>query len=155
MAAFCVEQYGGPTGITYTLLANNGTLADFGLNASRFLAAGAIAEYWLNNYAGSDAYKAGAQLAIWDIIYDGTFDLTAGSFRSTGGYSAQARTIMDHVNLNITSSPWVLAVNPTVVQGGHVSEGESQNYLVRVPEPMTMLLFGLGLVGLAGLRRKE
>jgi hypothetical protein len=31
----------------------------------------------------------------------------------------------------------------------------AQSFLVATPEPMTILLIGLGLVGLAGLRRKE
>jgi hypothetical protein len=32
---------------------------------------------------------------------------------------------------------------------------KDQDFIVRVTEPMTMILFGLGLIGLAGLRRKE
>jgi len=30
-----------------------------------------------------------------------------------------------------------------------------QDLITRAPEPGTMILFGLGLIGLAGLRRKE
>jgi hypothetical protein len=170
--AFCVEDatgavYGSTN--TYTLLSIDSGLASFfptDLNAvSKYLAAAWIADYYyINKKAidGSEAWKAGAQIAAWEVIFDGpgSFNLSAGGFKSSA-YTSEANTIWAARLLSgsgyplTSSSTWALAVNPEILTtGGPVIKGPYQNYLVHVAEPSVLLLLGCGMVGLVGLGRK-
>lgn len=154
--AFCVEDAWALSGSnTYTLLEVNDTLEDNTSDFQKYEQAAWIAEsYYLTD-------KAAAQIAIWELMFDDTVDLSTGNFYVVNvdeDILNVAKSIVDSLNSIpvVPSSNWVLAVNPTIGENDQFGVESSQNYLIRrVPEPTQMLLFGTGLIVLAGIGRKR
>lgn len=106
----------------------------------------AISKLWDKNYnpAMSTSAAAALQVAIWEVLVDGPLgDISAGNFMST--YVGAQALLNELTNWNGTANLFAFS-NPSY-----------QDYATRapVPEPATMLLFGAGLIGLAGFGRKK
>lgn len=157
--AFCVDKQYDYVGNQRTAF----TLRSIQSTETKYLKMAAIAEYFYTNYegkSGEEAYKAGAQMAIWEYLYDNdaatfdynssTFDtLKNGNFRSAGNYYANSyndEAVSVWNNAGASSGNWMLLTNAT-----------QQDFIVRtspVPIPASLFLFGSGLMGLVGIRRK-
>lgn len=94
--------------------------------------------------------SAAFQIAVWEIIHDGDFNLGAGTFRVTGTSAPVA-----------TASEWLTEVAaPSYFTENWLPElavlhsSSAQDQITIVPAPATGALAALGLVGLVARRRR-
>lgn len=106
---------------------------------------------WLLSHYGTNGHGEAAyalQVAIWHVIYAGTATPVGIGAGSTANEIALYNSYLAALGTNTGNVADFLWITPKDCSG------EYQGQVSHVPEPMGLLLLGLGLVGLAGARKK-
>jgi hypothetical protein len=105
---------------------------------------------WFGDSLTSATRSAAFQVALWELAFDDSVDLAGGDFRFTqGGTTPNAVRAQALAYLNAAN--WVSGGEPLDV----ILRVGNQDLIVQIPEPATIALFGIGLVGLAVTARRR
>ncbi len=154
--AFCVENSWGVAG-QYDLLPISDSYANM------YAGAAWVAEqYWDNSISSWQYNKEQTQVIIWELVLGVGFEYKDGAGFVVNGNEAQATAferIFENINNGIGSpgNAVYLVHSPL---GDLRAPAGSQDYLIRIPhqhspEPGTIFLLGVGLIGFASIGRKK
>ena len=140
LEAFCVQNTPANQSYTYELIPVDSSINPLAVK---------IADYYFSN---SGLIQRDFQIAIWHAQ-----GVVSGGLPPSSEAAAQG--IYNGTDLGVNWSNYVL--NPDRVSLAHSpyeasgATGDSQDYLVSVPEPATLLLLGTGMLGIAVVGRKK
>lgn len=172
---YCVESAPGSRSTKPYDFWTIDTSLDTRIDPKKYIEATWLANWGLTQAGNQKFYKAVAQVAIWEVIIESTHDPYSTKSLSTGNvqankYNADSR-IKKAAQILLNGAfadarkdqtwddyadNWLLAVNPTGTTDPIDPFSKFQNYLVPnpVPIPSSVWIFGTGLIGLVGIRRK-